>query len=141
MHIKRHDRVLLWLNILFLMCVASMPFPTGLIIRYGQQQISILVYAGTLVLAGLMLDLVWWYATHGRRLVDENIDPRLVAFVHRRVLMAPLIYLFAIAVSFFSILVAKLLFIAVALVYVVPNPLDHHHRRQVHKPRAVDEQA
>ena len=33
MHIQRHDRVLLWLNVLFLTLVASMPFPTGLIVE------------------------------------------------------------------------------------------------------------
>ncbi len=71
MHIKRHDRVLLWLNILFLMCVASMPFPTGLISQYPDQEISIIAYAGTLVLAGLAMDLMWWYATT-HNLVDEG---------------------------------------------------------------------
>jgi uncharacterized membrane protein len=45
MHIKRHDRILLWLNILFLLCVASMPFPTGLIVQYIDQQLAIVVYA------------------------------------------------------------------------------------------------
>ena len=67
MHIKRHNRVLLWLNIIFLMFVASMPFPTGLVVRYGQERIAVIIYAATLIAAGLMLDLIWWYATRDRR--------------------------------------------------------------------------
>ena len=38
MHIKRHDRTLLWLNNLFLLFVAAMPFPAGLIVQYGNDQ-------------------------------------------------------------------------------------------------------
>jgi uncharacterized membrane protein len=133
MHIKRHDRVLLWLNILFLMCIASMPFPTGLIVQYGQSEWSIIVYAATLVATGLSLDLIWWYATSKRRLVNQDMSDDLVAFVHRRVLTAPAIYLIAIIISFVSINAAKLLFLATALLYILPNPLDHHHQKEAHK--------
>lgn len=133
MHIKRHNRVLLWLNIFFLLCVASMPFPTGLVVRYGQQQICVVIYAATLIITGLALDLLWWYASHNCRLVDKNIDPNLVAFVHRRILLAPLIYLLAIGVSFVSLLAAKLLFVVVALLYILPNPLDHYHHSELHQ--------
>jgi uncharacterized membrane protein len=133
MHIKRHDRVLLWLNILFLMCVASMPFPTGLIVQYGQNEWSVIVYAGTLVATGLSLDLIWWYATTNRRLVNQDMSDDLVAFVHRRVLTAPAIYLAAILLSLVSINAAKLLFLATALLYILPNPLDQYHQKEAHK--------
>ena len=131
LHIQRHDRVLLWANIVFLMLVASMPFPTGLIVAFVDSQLSLVIFLGTLVAAGLVLDFIWWYASHNRRLVDENIDPNLVSFVHRRVLLAPLIYGIAIGVSFGSVLIAKLIFIVVAIVYIVPNPLDTYHHKQL----------
>jgi len=133
MHIKRHDRVLLWLNILFLMCVASMPFPTGLIVQYSQERWSMIIYAATLVASGVALDLIWWYATSKRRLVNPDMKDEFVAFVHRRVLMAPMLYLLAIGVSFLSIPVAKLLFLLTPLLYIFPNPLDHHHHKEAHK--------
>lgn len=123
LHIKRHDRVLLWLNILFLMFVASMPFPTGLLNHYGDQQIAVVIYCGVLILAGLAADAMWWHATKDRRLVDETIDPAMVALTHRRVRIAPTIYLIAIAASFVSLVIAKLLLIVAILIYVVPNPL------------------
>ena len=138
LHIKRHDRVLIWLNVLFLMCVASMPFPTGLIIQYGSQQLAVVVYAGVLVLAGFSLDLIWWYASRGRRLVEEDIDPALVAFVHRRILVAPIIYLLSIGVSFFSPTAARLVVLIVALIYIVPNPLDHYHHRELGRGRPTE---
>ena len=134
LHIKRHDRTLLWLNNLFLLFVAAMPFPAGLIVQYGNDQLAVIVYAGTLVLAGLSLDLIWRYATHKHRFVTPGMDPGLIAFVHGRVLLAPAIYLLAIAVSFVSITGAKALFLIVAIAYIVPNPLDHYHHRQFQGP-------
>lgn len=131
MHIHRHDRTLLWLNILFLLFVAVMPFPASLIVFHGQDRLAVIVYAGTLVLAGLSLDLIWWYSTYKHRLVSPTMSADLIGFVHRRVLLAPALYLVAIAVSFVSIPAAKVLFLIVAIVYIVPNPLDHHHHRQV----------
>jgi uncharacterized membrane protein len=132
-HIKRHDRVLMWLNLLFLMCVGFMPFPVGLIVEYGQEQISVVVYAAVLVASGLALDLIWWYATHNRRLVDAQMDRDLVTFVHRRVLLAPALYLTAIVLSFASVDLAKVVFLVVALAYIVPNPLDHYHHAEVQR--------
>jgi hypothetical protein len=49
--------------------------------------------------------------------------------VHRKVLTAPAIYLLAIGVSYISLTVTKLLFIAVVAVYILPDPLDPHHGR------------
>jgi uncharacterized membrane protein len=129
-YIKRHDRTLLWLNNLFLLFVAAMPFPTGLIVRYPDDKLSIIVYASALVCAGLSLEFIWIYATHRRQMVAHDIDPELVTFVHRRVLVAPAAYLLAIALSFVSITAAKILFVAVAVAYIVPNPLDTYHHRQ-----------
>ena len=133
MHIKRHDRVLLWLNIVFLMFVASMPFPTGLVVRYGQERITVIIYAATLIAAGLMLDLIWWYATRHRRLVKQDMTDEFVNFVHRRVLLAPVVYLVAIGISFISLFLAQLLFVLTALLYIFPNPLDRHHHSESQK--------
>ena len=130
MHIKRHDHVMLWLNTLFLMCIASLPFPTGLLGHYPDQQISVVAYAGTLFITGIVLDLMWWYATT-HHLADEDTDPAFVAFVHRYNRIAPLLYLLAIGISFFSLTLAKLLFIVVAVIYIVPNSLYRQHYKHL----------
>ncbi len=127
MHIKRHDRVLLWLNILFLLSVATMPFPTGLLVQYTNQRLSLIVFAATLVVAGLLLDLIWWYVTRDRRLVDEKMQRSFVTSVHRRILIAPFLYLIAIFASFFSVILAYLVFLAVIIYYVVPLSFDKNH--------------
>jgi uncharacterized membrane protein len=123
-YIKRSDRNLLWLNILLLLCIVFIPFPTALLGEYPGQQISVIIYAGTLVSTGLVLQLLWWYATSGYRLVERDIDPRLVQLATRKNLLAPLIYLLAIGISFFSVQVSLICFILVPVYYIFPGRID-----------------
>jgi uncharacterized membrane protein len=125
-YIKRSDRTLLWLNILLLMCIVFLPFPTALLGQYPEERVSIIIYAGTLVITGLVLQSLWWYATSGYRLVDRNIDPRLVQRATRRNLTAPLIYLLAIGISLFSVPASLVLFLLVPLYYIFPGRIDRH---------------
>src|SRR5260370_8623794 len=98
-YIKRSDRNLLWLNILLLLCIVFLPFPTALLGQYPEQRVSVIIYAGTLVITGLVLQALWWYATSRYRLVDRNIDPRLVQRATRRNLTSPLVSLLPIRIS------------------------------------------
>ncbi|MDJ0687487.1 MAG: TMEM175 family protein [Xenococcaceae cyanobacterium MO_188.B32] len=125
-HIKKHDHVLLWLNIIFLLCVASIPFPTGLLGKYPNEQITVAIYAGMWAITAVVLELLWWYATtHG--MVDQDTDPDFITFVHRHIRKAPIFYLISIGVSFFSLTISKFIFIAVAIFYILPNPLERKH--------------
>jgi uncharacterized membrane protein len=109
-----------------------MPFATNLLSQYHKHQLSIFIYSGILAVAGLVMDLMWWYATT-HNLVEEDIDSDFVAFVHQRNRLAPIIYLLSIAISLFSITVAKFLIFVVAFLYIVPNPLDGHHHKVLTK--------
>jgi uncharacterized membrane protein len=130
-HIIRHDRPLLWLNIFFLMSVATIPFPTTLIVRYGEAQLSVIAYAINLIIGGVLLDVTWWYASNNRHLMCESVSPQLIHSFHRRILTGPAIYLMAIGISFVSIVTAKLLFVAAVVFYLVPTAQDFFHHRQL----------
>lgn len=125
-YIERVDRTLLWINILLLMCIVFVPFPTALLGQYPGQQISIVFYSSTLVITGLTLQLLWWYATSNYRLVDREIDPRFVQRVTRRNLLAPLIYLLAIGTSFLNTQASFVFFILVPVLYIFPGRIDQH---------------
>lgn len=88
-------------------------------------------YALMLIGAGVSLNLTWRYATERRRLVPAELDDDLIAFVNRRQLMAPIVYLVALLVSFLNLNAAKLFFILVPLLYIVPSPLDQFHHKQL----------
>jgi uncharacterized membrane protein len=101
--IKGYDRKLIWLNSLFLMCVAFLPFPASLFGEYGDQPLVVAIYAGSLAITRLLLTAVWWYASSGRRLVDRDLDERTIKAYRLRGLAIPLIFLLSIFISFFSV--------------------------------------
>ena len=101
--IKGYDRKLIWLNSLFLMCVAFLPFPASLFGEYGEQPLVVAIYAGSLAITRLLLTAVWWYASSGRRLVDRDFDASMIKAYRLRGLAIPLIFLLSIFISFFSV--------------------------------------
>jgi len=51
---KRTDRGFLWLNILLLLCVSFIPFPTSLLGRYPFQTGPIIIYGATLITCNIV---------------------------------------------------------------------------------------
>ncbi len=76
--IEDYDRGLFWLNSLFLMCIAFLPFPTSLLGEYGDQQLVVAIYAGSLAVARPLLIAAWRYATNRRRLVADDLDRGMI---------------------------------------------------------------
>jgi uncharacterized membrane protein len=101
--IRSYDRGLVWLNFLFLMLVAFVPFPTSLLGEYGNHQLPVAIYAGTLAAGRLMLTAIYWYATVQSGLMYRDEDPQTVRFFLLRGLTIPVIFLISIGVSFFSV--------------------------------------
>ena len=102
-NIRGYDRGLLWLNFLFLMFVAFVPFPTSLLGEYGNHQFPVAIYAGTLATGRLVLTAIYWYATARSQLAYGDEDPQTVRFFLIRGLTIPVIFLLSIGVSFFSV--------------------------------------
>jgi uncharacterized membrane protein len=101
--IRDYDKILILLNSAFLMFVAVVPFPTSLLSEYGNYQLPVAIYAATLAVGRLLLTAIYWYATSDRRLVDPDLDPRVVRFFLIRGLTVPVIFLLTIGISFFSV--------------------------------------
>ena len=105
--IRAYDRNLLYINFLFLMFVAFVPFPTSLLGEYGNHQLPVAVYAATLAVGRLLLTAIQWYSVRHDRLLDEAQDPATVRFLLIRGLTIPAIYLLTIVISFFSVQAAS----------------------------------
>lgn len=96
--IRAYDRCLLYINILFLMVVAFVPFPTSLLEEYGYDQLPVRYPC-----CGLLLTAIHWYSTRNDRLPDEIPDPATVRFFLIRGLTIPAIFLLSIFISFISV--------------------------------------
>jgi uncharacterized membrane protein len=74
-HIRRSDNPLLVLNGLLLIGITLVPFPTALLAAYighPDEQVAALVYGGTLVVIAICFNLLWLYASRGKRLLDRK---------------------------------------------------------------------
>ena len=123
-YIRRSDRTLLWINILYLMFVALVPFSTGLLSRYGSDRLSLIVYNINLIAVGVVLYLHWAYATRDGHLLGHTLDAKVDRLVRRRILLAPSLYFLAILVSFVSIAAADLMDVLIPILYVLPANFD-----------------
>ncbi len=110
-HITHVNRPLTWLNNLFLMIIAFLPFSTGLFDRYTGEELAIVVYVGTLVLARLALTGIWWYASAHESLLGGTVSEKHVRFHRLRGLIIPLVFLLSIPITFASVTVAVVVWI------------------------------
>lgn len=77
--IRKVDRPLLFLNLVFLMAVALIPFPTALLTDYLQaghdERMAAAVYGGSMTLMGVTFGSIWAYAVLSGDLLHEGVDP------------------------------------------------------------------
>ena len=117
--IKRSDNVLVWLNIVFLMFVALIPFSTSLLGSYGTEQLSLVIYAINILLALAMRLIIWTYATGKYRLVDSDINPRWVKRDKLISIGILLTFLLVIGVSFINVTAAYSVLVLLLVVSIV----------------------
>lgn len=96
-HISRHDRGLVWLNLLFLLMVAFIPYGTSLFSR-SPGRFGVMFYAGVLALTGLSLAVLWAYASQ-QDLIEAGLGSRTVLLQSARFLISPLVFLLSIGVA------------------------------------------
>jgi uncharacterized membrane protein len=97
-YIKRVDGVLLWINIIFLLMVALIPFFTLLI--GSNDPLANIIYCIDLLIINFILLAHWHYATSDFRLVDRKIHPKAVRLMRNTILIGFPLFLAAIIFSY-----------------------------------------
>jgi uncharacterized membrane protein len=95
-HIKRSDNTLLLLNLLLLLAIIFIPFPTALMSDYINQpgqHIAPLLYSGTFLFMAICFNLLWRYASHNNRLLDPKTNPQEVRAITGQYKYGPLFYI------------------------------------------------
>ena len=134
--IRRADRTLLWINILFFLVIGLVPFSTALVGSHLRQQIAVSLYGANMAVVGLTLYLHWTYATTNHRLVAPSTNPHLVRRVKQVILMGPAVYAVAILLAGVSTAASLVLYLLVNLLYIVPGGVHLHLRHPA--PRRPD---
>ena len=124
--IDKVDRTFLMINVVFLMFVAFVPFPTKLVaenIHRPGLEAAALTYGSTLTLTALAYNALWFYAAKGRRLLRADADPKTVTGISRSFFPGPWIYLSATLVAFGWPILSIVLFALIAFFYMLESAL------------------
>lgn len=104
-YIRRSNDMFLFLNGLLLMFVTFVPFPTALLAEYVRTQyagLAAAVYAGTYFAIAVVFNILWLYASQGKRLLSKTADPCLVRNITRQYMFGPPLYLVALVLAFLN---------------------------------------
>jgi uncharacterized membrane protein len=102
-YIRRSDATLQWLNLLFLLWIALLPFFTKILSGYIWLQLALVLYATDQTAAGFFMTLLWRYATRNHRLVERSLEDSIIRHQLLMNVLTPLWFIFSICVSFVSL--------------------------------------
>jgi uncharacterized membrane protein len=116
LYVKRYDTNVFWLNLLLLLSVAFIPFPTS-VLALGINEVSVVFYASCLAIAEGLEAALWIYATRVRknRLIDVDLNPHLIMYHSILFLVAPIVFLLSIGLAHIAPIVALLSWILLAI--------------------------
>jgi uncharacterized membrane protein len=118
----RADRTLMFLNLILLMTVAFLPFPTRLVAEsiqnHAGERPAVLLYSGTFVFMAVVYNVWWRYASHGRRLIREDVPDSTVRAITRAFDPGIPMYAVTYLVAFWSPIASVVLTFAIAAFYL-----------------------
>lgn len=124
-HIRRADRSFLLLNVLFLLVLAFIPFPTAVLAEHlttaNGGRTAALLFGSTYVGMALAFNLVWRYGAGRAHLLAPDVDRETVQTITRLYTLGPVLYLTATLLAFASVAASLALHGALALSFALPE--------------------
>lgn len=124
-HFARADRILLLLNILLLMMIAFVPFPTLIVAEFARSETegraAALLYGITMTTTAICFFALWIYGS--RRLLQPDADLREVSGITRSYLPGAPLYAMATLLAFASPTASLIMYAAIALFYAFSSAL------------------
>ena len=112
------------LNLLFLLTISFLPFPTATLGDYmrddANRTIAATFYAVALLLPAFTWLLMWLYATTGRRLVDERLDGAFLRRLTMQYTGTVAVYVAAVLLALVDVRVGLGVCVGLTLLYLLP---------------------
>jgi len=124
--LRRSDRGLLWLNSLFLLWLAFLPFPTALMGDFPGERIAVMGYGTVSTLAGVSFTLMRFYAFYLAKLVDESIDRSLLNSAMLKSALNPVLHSIAVLLAFVDTRLSIALYIILPMMFFIPSKLERY---------------
>ena len=122
-YLERADAAFVRLNLLLLLFVSFLPFPTRLVAEYIHQdqaeRVAVTFYGIILLLSSTMLLVLWRYAVRAR-LVRPDLADEEIELLTQRLTPGLSAYLVLIVSGLFLPVIAVIGFLGIALYYIIP---------------------
>ena len=117
------DRPLLFLNLLLLLTVAFLPFPTALLgeyIRKGDNaHVAAAVYSANMTLIGLAFLAIWTYLARVPSLLAPDVGTEGALRARRAAAIGPVAYGLSIPLAFVNAVACLIVYAAIALYFAI----------------------
>ena len=124
--LARVDSRLLFLNCIFLMWIAILPFPTALLGHHPKQPVVIALYGIVCTLACVFFTVMRWYASFRGHLMRKDISAKALRRDFRISSCFPFFYVAAATVGFFYPVSGLLCYAAIPAVFSVIRLVNRH---------------
>ncbi len=121
--IKYVDNTLLLLNLLLLLVIIFIPYPTALLAEqykdHPEGHDAAIFYTAINVLLAICFNLLWFYAAHHSRLLREDADPEDTKAISRQYIFGPFANLLAFVLAWINGPASILLNLLLALFFAI----------------------
>jgi uncharacterized membrane protein len=121
--VRRADRTLLWLNILFFMFVSLLPFSTSLLNAFPQAFVAPLFFGSNLAIIGWTLFFQWTYANSQPDMLADFVNAEYRATVRSRMLIVPVATTLTVIFCFWSVEISLAIYLLLLPLYLLPGKI------------------
>lgn len=126
--LSRTNHTLQVLNLLLLLPVSILPWPTALLAEYavegtaGDQRLAVVVYGATSSAMAFAFNILWRYLLRHRELMRSDVTTELLEVRNRRYNVGIALYPAATLLGLLSVPLFLALVLALAVLYLLPTP-------------------
>jgi uncharacterized membrane protein len=127
-HITKCTDALLGLNLLLLLGVTVVPFPTAVVAEHlhgPDRRTAAILYNATFVFISLAFQALWRYAV-SRNLLEEDVRASAKK-VSRQIMVVPFLYLGCVVLAWFNVHGSIFVNLALTLYHAFPQHMVHEH--------------
>ncbi len=123
-HIERANAMFLRLNLLLLMAVAFLPFPTRLMAGYlgksEPERVAVFIYGLLLLAIAVLMDVLWRYALRSKELLKEEMTDEELTDLASKSTPGLVFFLVSLVVAVIAPTVAVVFYLVISAYLVIP---------------------
>ena len=109
---------MVWLNAIFLMAQAFVPFPAALMGEYPENPLAVSCFGAVMAVNTLLFMMLHAYIL--RNLLKPELAPTVPSNIMRKSLLGPLAYLLGAGMAWFSAYSAFVIYLVTPLIFITP---------------------